>query len=85
MSTRLHIVVPDELVGRIDAERGLVPRSRWIVALIENALVAAPLVPPRERSTGAALEPPAKTEPEIERPKPRVPPPAQGWTAPKRS
>jgi metal-responsive CopG/Arc/MetJ family transcriptional regulator len=30
MSTRIHIVVPDELLGRIDEVRGLVPRSAWI-------------------------------------------------------
>ena len=80
MSTRIHIVVPDELLARVDRERGLIQRSPYLVALIENALLAAPLVkaPPIE------AEQAARTVPAPEPPR-RVPPPAQGWTAPRRT
>ena len=38
MSTRLHIVVPPEMVAEIDERRGLIPRSAWIVRALEAAL-----------------------------------------------
>jgi metal-responsive CopG/Arc/MetJ family transcriptional regulator len=38
MSTRLHIVVPDELVERLDQARGIASRSAWVRLLIETAV-----------------------------------------------
>jgi hypothetical protein len=35
---RIHIVVPDDTLARIDAERGDVSRSRWIVRAVETQL-----------------------------------------------
>lgn len=38
MSTRIHIVVDDELLGLVEADRGDVSRSRWVVRAIEAFL-----------------------------------------------
>jgi hypothetical protein len=41
MSTRIHVVVPDGLLGLIDADRGDVARSRWMVRAAEAFLAPA--------------------------------------------
>lgn len=39
---RLHVTVPEELVERIDADRGDVPRSTWVRRAAEGALDGEP-------------------------------------------
>lgn len=38
MSQRVEVVWPDELVARIDAARGDVPRTKWMQRACESAL-----------------------------------------------
>jgi hypothetical protein len=59
MSRRVDFVWSDELVGRVDAARGDVSRSRFVVRAVEAALVAEGLVdvsplPPRGSVVPAA-------------------------------
>jgi metal-responsive CopG/Arc/MetJ family transcriptional regulator len=37
-STRIHILLPEDTLSRLDAQRGLVPRSSYIRALIAQSL-----------------------------------------------
>jgi hypothetical protein len=59
MSTRLHIVVPDELVERLDQARGIASRSAWVQYLPQPA---GPIARARGVAGGARAVP-ARGEP----------------------
>jgi hypothetical protein len=43
MSTRVHVVMDDDLLRRVDEARGLVPRGAWIKAAVSAKLGDAPV------------------------------------------
>lgn len=72
---KLSVSLPEELVVRIDRERGLVPRSAWIARLLDGGVKAptrlqAPesQAPAGSRESSAAVEvepvgsPPSRSE-----------------------
>lgn len=69
MSTRLHIVVPDDLLEQIDAARGDVSRSKWFLRAAERKLSIEVRSSEPEQATRTVPAPPS----------PRVPPVSQTW------
>lgn len=55
-STRIHILLPEDTLSRLDMKRGLVPRSSYIRDLVERALMmdgSMPEAPPLVNETKA--------------------------------